>query len=481
MNVFKFFQIKEQLRILYYQVLYFFFPTYFYNYKSHIPHKWTPNKDFGGFNNKGKQNLKYPKSFEDLAQVFQEANQARIPVNICNTGHSQSGVSLSRGWRVCLNKIGHQISMIDEEHVQVQGICSIGDLTNFLYKNGRHLPVVGTEFSISLGGYLSVGGGGFNSIEYGVLVEFVTKLELLTIEGKTISCSKSENKEIFYAVLGGLGQLGVIKSVTLQTLPKNNKNLLYNYMFQLNDVENVLELLNELTQLPINYCFSGVGTDHSRKIYFYISVGFRMFDKDNPSKLRIKEVEQKIEKVLNGKKLYKIKRIYRNKFNRLIPISPMPDTQYKKWNEYACGISKFPELFHHLIGILQKYPKMGYAIPLYIIKNNKELSNLDCHFFGSQASDDYLIGFGLYNHYEEGWYDKELMDKISDELFELSISQGGVPYLNSKPDFTEKRLHIIYPNYAKFKQLKQKLDPNHLLNNGVFETEKSISKPLKEA
>ena len=43
----------------------------------------------------------------------------------------------------------------------------------------------------------------------------VTELEVVTGKGETLVCSESQNSELFFATLGGLGQFGIITRARL--------------------------------------------------------------------------------------------------------------------------------------------------------------------------------------------------------------------------------------------------------------------------
>ncbi|MDQ6615715.1 MAG: FAD-binding protein, partial [Actinomycetota bacterium] len=73
----------------------------------------------------------------------------------------------------------------------------------------------------ALGAAISLGAHGTGAA-YGAVATQVTALRLITPAGTVISCSATEDREIFDAARVGLGQLGVISTVTMRCEPGFN-------------------------------------------------------------------------------------------------------------------------------------------------------------------------------------------------------------------------------------------------------------------
>jgi FAD/FMN-containing dehydrogenase len=68
----------------------------------------------------------------------------------------------------------------------------------------------------TLGGCLAMNVHGKNNFIAGTLGEHVHAFTALLPSGREITCSPEENRELFYAMIGGLGLLGVFTSITLK-------------------------------------------------------------------------------------------------------------------------------------------------------------------------------------------------------------------------------------------------------------------------
>ena len=72
---------------------------------------------------------------------------------------------------------------------------------------------------LSAGGLLSVGGIGPGSHRYGPIMANAAELEVVTADGQLRTCSATEDRDLYEAVLGGLGRCGVIVTAELRLRP----------------------------------------------------------------------------------------------------------------------------------------------------------------------------------------------------------------------------------------------------------------------
>ncbi|WOL16865.1 cytokinin dehydrogenase 3-like [Canna indica] len=78
---------------------------------------------------------------------------------------------------------------------------------------------------LTIGGTLSNAGISGQTFKYGPQISNVLQLDVVTGKGEQVTCSPTESSELFYAVLGGLGQFGIITRarVLLQDAPEKVK------------------------------------------------------------------------------------------------------------------------------------------------------------------------------------------------------------------------------------------------------------------
>ena len=85
-------------------------------------------------------------------------------------------------------------------------------------------PPVLTDYTrLTVAGTLSVGGISGRSYMHGAQVDNVLELQVVTGEGELVTCSESENRDLFEAVLAGLGLCAVIVRATIRLIPAGER------------------------------------------------------------------------------------------------------------------------------------------------------------------------------------------------------------------------------------------------------------------
>jgi len=102
------------------------------------------------------------------------------------------------------------IEEIGSDHVLVQAGLRWIDLIAKTIPLGLTPPTLTGFTGLSIGGTLSMGGIGAASFRYGAQVDNVLEIEVVTGEGELRRASPDENRDLFHAVLGGVGQYAII-------------------------------------------------------------------------------------------------------------------------------------------------------------------------------------------------------------------------------------------------------------------------------
>lgn len=120
----------------------------------------------------------------------------------------------------CLNEDGlligsqrltHYISFNQETGMlRCESGVSLNDILHFAVPRGWFLPVTpGTKF-VTVGGAIANDVHGKNHHRAGNFGHHVARFELLRSSGERLICSRTENSELFFATIGGLGLTGFI-------------------------------------------------------------------------------------------------------------------------------------------------------------------------------------------------------------------------------------------------------------------------------
>jgi cytokinin dehydrogenase len=174
------------------------------------------DEDFGHICQRKSLRTFYPKKPSDVVNIVKYAYENAIPLSCRGEGHTAYGqAQVNNGIVVDMSKF-NKIVEIQDHQMTVQAGCLWSEA--FKASNAKGLtPKVFTDFPyVSVGGTLSLGGFGGQSCRHGAQVDTVISLNVLTPEGKVCDCSLQNNRELFEACLGGLGQYGIILTATIQ-------------------------------------------------------------------------------------------------------------------------------------------------------------------------------------------------------------------------------------------------------------------------
>lgn len=162
------------------------------------------------------QKVESPGSKEEIVQIVQYAIENGQHVRVLGSGHSRSDIALSDDIMISLHRYNGVVDLDKQsKQVTVEGGMKLSELVSFLDKNGlalSNLPAI-TEQSIAGAISTATHGSGVGFVN---MAAMVTKLELITGEGKILTLSAQDNKDIFNAAQVSLGLLGIITEVTFQ-------------------------------------------------------------------------------------------------------------------------------------------------------------------------------------------------------------------------------------------------------------------------
>jgi len=159
-----------------------------------------------------------PRSEQHLLKFIELANKHEVRITYRGQGHSTDGQTL------CMNSIVIDLRDLPKEFrftnhskdaLIVSAHATWKELLDFTIQHRLTVPVVTDYLGLSVGGTLSIGGLGGSSFKKGSQADNVLALRILTFDGQILSCSKTENEELFSAALCSLGQMGIILQATV--------------------------------------------------------------------------------------------------------------------------------------------------------------------------------------------------------------------------------------------------------------------------
>ncbi|MEU6980982.1 MULTISPECIES: D-arabinono-1,4-lactone oxidase [unclassified Streptomyces] len=160
-----------------------------------------------------------PASAEELADTVRKAAEDGLRVKTVGTGHSFTSIAATDGVLVRPHLLTG-IRRIDREAmtVTVESGTPLKRLNVALAREGLSLTNMGDIMEQTVAGATSTGTHGTGRDSASIAAQ-IRALELVTADGHLMTCSPTENPEVFAAARIGLGALGVVTALTFAVEP----------------------------------------------------------------------------------------------------------------------------------------------------------------------------------------------------------------------------------------------------------------------
>jgi FAD/FMN-containing dehydrogenase len=160
-----------------------------------------------------------PGSVRDIVLIVRYANQHGIRVAMRGQGHTTFGQAQVDGGVVIDSRTLATIHRISGDRAVVDAGVLWLDLARAAIADGLTPPVFTDYVGLSVGGTLGCGGIGGTTQHFGLQVDNVLALDVVTGDGRLVRCSPEADRRLFEAVLGGLGQFAILVRATIRLVP----------------------------------------------------------------------------------------------------------------------------------------------------------------------------------------------------------------------------------------------------------------------
>ena len=175
--------------------------------------------DFGHLIHRTPRYVLKPASVADISAIVAWAASQGLKVAARGQGHSNYGRPMVQGGVVIDMSALSKIHSIAPDRIVVGAGAKWSAVIDAALARGLTPPVLTAFIELSVGGTLSVGGIGGTSHLYGMQTDNVLELRVVVADGRELTCSATQNADLFDAVRAGLGQVGIITRATLKLKP----------------------------------------------------------------------------------------------------------------------------------------------------------------------------------------------------------------------------------------------------------------------
>ncbi|MFJ5807991.1 FAD-binding protein [Streptomyces sp. NBC_01426] len=160
-----------------------------------------------------------PTSVGELQEAVRRAAEDGLKVKAVGTGHSFTAAAATDGVLIRPQALTG-IRAVDRTAgtVTVAAGTVLKDLNQALAKEGLSLTNMGDIMEQTVSGATSTGTHGTGRDSASLSAQ-IRGLELVTADGRLLTCSEKENPEVFAAARLGIGALGILTSITLAVEP----------------------------------------------------------------------------------------------------------------------------------------------------------------------------------------------------------------------------------------------------------------------
>ncbi|MFJ9819719.1 FAD-binding oxidoreductase [Streptomyces sp. NPDC101151] len=152
----------------------------------------------------------------DVVRAVRFGRELDLPIAVRGGGHSVAGTALGDGALVVDLRRMHRVTVDPAaEAVRVEGGATMSHLDRATQPYGL-ATTGGRASSTGVGGFVLGGGSGWLDRAFGLAVDNLIGVELVTADAERVHANADENPELFWALHGGGGNFGVATALTLE-------------------------------------------------------------------------------------------------------------------------------------------------------------------------------------------------------------------------------------------------------------------------
>jgi FAD/FMN-containing dehydrogenase len=186
-----------------------------------------------------------PATVADVQSAVKFARAHDLLVAVKCGGHSHSGQSTcDRGMQIDLANLREVRLDAAARRVHVAGGSLLGAVDQACMAQGLVTPL-GTVSHTGVGGLTLGGGFGRLARRYGMSIDNLASVDVVTADGKLVRASEKDNPELFWGVRGGGGNFGVVTRFEFKAHPMQRQVIAGSLRFPIARARDVLTLYGD--------------------------------------------------------------------------------------------------------------------------------------------------------------------------------------------------------------------------------------------
>ncbi len=182
---------------------------------------------------------------DDVTHALSYARENGLEISVRGAGHNIAGTSIvDNGLMIDFSTMTQVRVDTYSNRVFVQPGATLGDLDAATQAHGLAVPV-GINSTTGIAGLTLGGGFGWLTRKYGMTVDCLVSAEVVTVDGKKLHASESENADLFWAMRGGGGNYGIVTEFEFQAFTVGPEILAGLLVFPIAQAKQVLQLYRD--------------------------------------------------------------------------------------------------------------------------------------------------------------------------------------------------------------------------------------------
>ena len=188
------------------------------------------------------------KSVADVVAAIKLARRNGLTVSIRGGGHNIAGNAVCDGGLMIDLSLMKGVKVDTKARTAViEPGCTLADFDAAAQTHGLATPL-GINSTTGVAGLTLGGGFGWLSRKYGMTVDNLLAVDMVTADGNRVRTSANENPDLFWAVRGGGGNFGIVTSFEFKLHPVGPQVLTGLIVFPFSEAKSVLQQFARFTE-----------------------------------------------------------------------------------------------------------------------------------------------------------------------------------------------------------------------------------------
>jgi FAD/FMN-containing dehydrogenase len=182
---------------------------------------------------------------DDVPPTISFARENGLELSIRGAGHNIAGNALcDNGVTIDFSRMKNVRVDAGKRRAYVEPGATLADLDEAAQAHGLATPV-GINSTTGIAGLTLGGGFGWLTRKYGMTIDNLISVDMITAEGKKVRASETDNADLFWAIRGGGGNFGVVTQFEFQLFPVGPEICAGLIVFPFNQAKQILNKYRE--------------------------------------------------------------------------------------------------------------------------------------------------------------------------------------------------------------------------------------------